>query len=76
MEFDADVQCTNYAGLLTSLPTVEEVLDDHASELGHDLLAYRNHVCRGVRGHSDRLTPAFTTSISYLLSISSYVRSR
>ena len=40
MEFDADVQCTNYAGLLTSLPTVEAVLDDHASELGHDLLAY------------------------------------
>ena len=28
------VQYANYAGLLTSLPTVEEVLDDHASELG------------------------------------------
>jgi HD domain-containing protein len=40
------VQCANYAGLLTSLPTVEEVLDDHASELGHDFMAYRNHVYR------------------------------
>src|SRR5215470_7121024 len=38
----------NYTGLLTSLPTVEEVLDDHASELGHDFIAYRNHVYRVV----------------------------
>ena len=28
------VQYADYAGLLTSLPSVEEVLDDHASELG------------------------------------------
>ncbi len=42
------LQCANYAGLLTSLPTVEEVLDDHASELGHDLIGYRNHVYRVV----------------------------
>jgi HD domain len=42
------VQYANYAGLLTSLPTVEEVLDIHASELGHDLIAYRNHVYRVV----------------------------
>jgi HD domain len=42
------VQNANYAGLVTSLPTVEEVLDDHASELGHDLIAYRNHVYRVV----------------------------
>jgi HD superfamily phosphodiesterase len=41
-------QCANYAGLVTSLPTVEEVLDDHASELGRNLIAYRNHVCRVV----------------------------
>src|SRR5260370_18686004 len=40
------VQCANYAGLLTSLPTVEQVLDDHASELGHDFIASRNHVYR------------------------------
>jgi hypothetical protein len=41
-------QYANYAGLLTSLPSVEEVLGDHASELGHDLIAYRNHVYRVV----------------------------
>ena len=34
------VRGPNYS-LVTSLPTVEEVLDDHASELGHDLIAYR-----------------------------------
>jgi len=37
-----------HARLLTSLPTVEEVLDVHASKLGHDLTAYRNHVYRVV----------------------------
>src|SRR5215470_5698187 len=42
------VECGNYAGLLTSLPIVEEVLTDHASELGQDLTAYRNHVYRVV----------------------------
>ena len=42
------VQYANYPGLVTSLPTVEEVLDHHASELGHDLIAYRNHVYRVV----------------------------
>jgi hypothetical protein len=42
------VQIANHAELLTSLPTVEEVLDDHASELGHDFIAYRNHVYRVV----------------------------
>ena len=42
------VQYANYTGLLTSLPTVEEVLDDDASELGHDLIAYRNCVYRVV----------------------------
>src|SRR5690242_1376314 len=42
------VQCANYAGLLTSLSTVEEVLDHHASELGHDFIEYRNHVYRVV----------------------------
>jgi HD domain len=48
MKFDAMVQNANYPGLLTSLPTVEEVLDHHASELGHDLIAFRNHVYRVV----------------------------
>ena len=42
------VQYADYAGLITSLPTVEQVLDDHASELADDLIAYRNHVYRVV----------------------------
>ena len=33
---------------ITSLPTVDEVLNDHASELGHDFTPYRNHVYRVV----------------------------
>jgi HD superfamily phosphodiesterase len=42
------VRYVNYAGLLTSLPIIEEVFDAHAPELGHDLIAYRNHVYRVV----------------------------
>ena len=42
------LQNANDAGLLTSLPTVEEVLGDHAPELGHDLTAYRNQMYRVV----------------------------
>jgi hypothetical protein len=34
--------------LLTSVPTIDAVLHDHASELGHDFIAYRNHVYRVV----------------------------
>jgi hypothetical protein len=42
------VQYADSADLTTSLPTVEEVLHEHASELGNDLVAYRNHVYRVV----------------------------
>ncbi len=42
------MQYADFASLITSLPTVEEVLDEHASQLGHDLSAYRNHVYRVV----------------------------
>jgi hypothetical protein len=42
------LQYADHASLLTSLPTVDEVLDNHASELGRDLTAYRNHVYRVV----------------------------
>jgi hypothetical protein len=34
------------ADLITRLPTVEEVLDGDAAELGHDRIAYRNDVYR------------------------------
>jgi hypothetical protein len=40
------VQYADCAGLLTNLPTIEDVLDDHASELGHDFIPYRHHVYR------------------------------
>jgi hypothetical protein len=42
------LQHAEHPSLLTSLPTVEEVLHNHAPELGHDLTAYRNHVYRVV----------------------------
>jgi hypothetical protein len=32
--------------LLTSVPTADEVLKAYVSELGHDFIAYRNHVYR------------------------------
>ena len=34
--------------LLTSVPIVDSVLDQHTSALGHDFIAYRNHVYRVV----------------------------
>lgn len=37
-----------HTGLLTSLPTVDEILNTHAPELGRDLAGYRNHVYRVV----------------------------
>lgn len=42
------VQNASHTTLLTDIETVEAVLDDHASALGHDLVAYRNHVYRVV----------------------------
>ena len=41
-----DLAPTTLPSLLTSVPTIDEVLHDHASELGHDFVAYRNHVYR------------------------------
>jgi hypothetical protein len=32
--------------LFTSVPTIDAVLHDHAAELGHDFIGYRNHVYR------------------------------
>jgi HD domain len=43
-----NVRQTAYTDLLTSLPIVDEVLNDHAPELGRDFVAYRNHVYRVV----------------------------
>ena len=55
-------QDTGHADLLASLPIVEEVLDEHAPELGRDFTAYRNHVyrvmnlCLAIAG-DDRMDP-------------------
>ena len=40
------VHYADRVSLLTNLPTVERVLDDHASVLGHDHIGYQNHVYR------------------------------
>jgi hypothetical protein len=37
---------TQAFSLLTSVPTIDEVLNDHASELGRDFIPYRNHAYR------------------------------
>jgi hypothetical protein len=34
--------------LLTRIPTIDDVLDQHATALGNDSLGYRNHVYRTV----------------------------
>ena len=36
------------ARLLTAVPTIDEVLHDHALQLGDDFIGYRNHVYRVV----------------------------
>ena len=35
-----------YGALLTRIPTIDDVLDDHATALRDDFFAYRNHVYR------------------------------
>jgi len=40
------LQYAEHAGLVTNLAIVEEVLEIHASQVGHDRTAYRNHVYR------------------------------
>ena len=40
------VQYAADASLVTNLPIVEQILDEHTLELRHDLVAYRNHVYR------------------------------
>ena len=39
-------QASGYSNLLTRIPTIDDVLTDHATALGDDSLAYRNHVYR------------------------------
>ena len=49
------------APVRTSIPTVNAVLENHAPALGHDFIAYRNHVyrvvnlCLAITGRGDRV---------------------
>jgi hypothetical protein len=44
--FEPSNSVADYDALLTRIPTIDDVLDGHASALGNDLVAYRNHVYR------------------------------
>ena len=63
------------AGLLTSLKTVDAVLGEHAPELGHDFIAYRNHVyrvvnlCVAIVGHRDELEKISVAAVFHDLGI-------
>jgi hypothetical protein len=46
--FEAGDRAADYGALLTRVPTIDDVLEGHASALGHDFVAYRNHVYRVV----------------------------
>jgi hypothetical protein len=41
-----EIQAFGSGGLLTRIPTVDDVLNEHASALRDDFLGYRNHVYR------------------------------
>ena len=40
-----EIKASGY-GLLAGIPTIDDVLNEHATELGNDCLGYRNHVYR------------------------------
>jgi hypothetical protein len=65
--FETGDSVAHYDALLTRLPTIDDVLDGHASGLGSDLVAYRNHVYRivnlcvaivGGRGEVEKIATA------------------
>src|SRR5688572_25682762 len=41
-----EIQASGYGALLTRIPTIEDVLNEHATALRDDFLGYRNHVYR------------------------------
>ena len=47
-EADAGASAVPGGALLTTVPTIDDVLNDHATEIGDDFVAYRNHVYRVV----------------------------
>jgi hypothetical protein len=48
LAFEARDSVADYDVLLTRIPIIDDVLGGHASVLGNDLVAYRNHVYRVV----------------------------
>jgi hypothetical protein len=42
----ADAASAGYGALLTRIPTIDDVLNDHATALGNDFVGYRHHVYR------------------------------
>jgi hypothetical protein len=44
--FEQGNSVADYDALLTRIATIDDVLDGHASALGNDFVAYRNHVYR------------------------------
>ena len=46
--FEPSKSVADFDALLTRIPTIDDVLDGHASALGDDRVAYRNHVYRVV----------------------------
>ena len=46
MTFEPSHSVASYDALLTCIPSIADVLDAHASALGKDFVAYRNHVYR------------------------------
>ena len=48
VSFEAGDRDADYGALLSDISIIDDVLDSHASALGHDLVAYRNHVYRVV----------------------------
>src|SRR5258708_38467012 len=48
LAFEPSNSIADYDALLTRIPTIDDVLDGHASALGNDRVAYRNHVYRVV----------------------------
>src|SRR5687768_5031242 len=65
----------DYAVLLTRIPTIDDVLDGQVSMLGHDFVAYRNHVyrivnlCMAIAGGRGQLEKVATAAAFHALGI-------
>jgi len=73
--FETGDGIANYDALLTRIPTIDDVLDGHASVLGDDFVAYRNHVyrvanlCVAITGGRSELDKIATAAVFHDLGI-------